>query len=126
MISTGLFHLSTASFVHSQEAGELGLCASLCDTAMKFLSSSRDGGTGRRSGLKIRRPLRSWGFDPPSRHHNYKEFTVILALKKRNGVCDCDLPISAVHQVVDRPDSYSHKEERERSRWFWRHDISSS
>lgn len=29
---------------------------------------SRDGGTGRRSGLKIRRPLRSWGFDPPSRH----------------------------------------------------------
>src|ERR1035437_1606108 len=29
----------------------------------------RDGGTGRRSGLKIRRPLRSWGFDPPSRHH---------------------------------------------------------
>ena len=31
---------------------------------------SRDGGTGRRSGLKIRRPLRSWGFDPPSRHHS--------------------------------------------------------
>ena len=29
----------------------------------------RDGGTGRRSGLKIRRSLRSWGFDPPSRHH---------------------------------------------------------
>jgi predicted Zn-ribbon and HTH transcriptional regulator len=24
--------------------------------------------TGRRSGLKIRRPLRPWGFDPPSRH----------------------------------------------------------
>ena len=32
------------------------------------MSPSRDGGTGRRSGLKIRRPLRSWGFDPPSRH----------------------------------------------------------
>src|SRR5215472_8105094 len=32
----------------------------------------RDGGTGRRSGLKIRRPLRSWGFDPPSRHHKIK------------------------------------------------------
>lgn len=31
---------------------------------------SRDGGIGRRSGLKIRRPLRSWGFDPPSRHQN--------------------------------------------------------
>ena len=31
---------------------------------------SRDGGTGRRSGLKIRRPLRPWGFDPPSRHQN--------------------------------------------------------
>ena len=28
----------------------------------------RDGGTGRRSGLKIRRPSRPWGFDPPSRH----------------------------------------------------------
>ena len=34
----------------------------------------RDGGTGRRSGLKIRRPLRSWGFDPPSRHHNKSIF----------------------------------------------------
>ena len=29
---------------------------------------SRDGGTGRRSRLKICRPLWSWGFDPPSRH----------------------------------------------------------
>src|SRR6185437_5516967 len=34
----------------------------------------RDGGTGRRSGLKIRRLLRSWGFDPPSRHQQNKEF----------------------------------------------------
>src|SRR6185437_15685209 len=32
--------------------------------------ASRDGGTGRRSGLKIRRPLRPWGFDPPSRHQS--------------------------------------------------------
>ena len=29
---------------------------------------SRDGGTGRRSGLKIRRYLVPWGFDSPSRH----------------------------------------------------------
>ena len=35
---------------------------------------SRDGGTGRRSGLKIRRPLRPWGFDPPSRHQKTKIF----------------------------------------------------
>src|SRR5579864_9776702 len=28
----------------------------------------RDGGTGRRSGLKIRRYLVPWGFDSPSRH----------------------------------------------------------
>src|SRR5271155_4916233 len=31
-------------------------------------TKSRDGGTGRRSGLKIRRYLVSWGFDSPSRH----------------------------------------------------------
>jgi hypothetical protein len=36
----------------------------------------RDGGTGRRSGLKIRRPLRSWGFDPPSRH----QLTCLLSI----------------------------------------------
>jgi len=30
--------------------------------------------TGRRSGLKIRRPLRPWGFDPPSRHQQNKAF----------------------------------------------------
>ena len=42
--------------------------------------SSRDGGTGRRSGLKIRRPLRSWGFDPPSRHQQNKGFMVIVPL----------------------------------------------
>jgi hypothetical protein len=29
----------------------------------------RDGGTGRRSGLKIRRYLVPWGFNSPSRHH---------------------------------------------------------
>ena len=32
----------------------------------------RDGGTGRRSGLKIRRDNLSWGFDPPSRHQQNK------------------------------------------------------
>ena len=31
-------------------------------------TKSRDGGTGRRSGLKIRRYLVPWGFDSPSRH----------------------------------------------------------
>ena len=36
--------------------------------------------TGRRSGLKIRRPLRSWGFDPPSRHHNNTIKFNVLAL----------------------------------------------
>ena len=30
----------------------------------------RDGGTGRRSGLKIRRYLVPWGFDSPSRHQS--------------------------------------------------------
>ena len=30
----------------------------------------RDGGTGRRSGLKIRRYLVPWGFDSPSRHQD--------------------------------------------------------
>jgi hypothetical protein len=33
-------------------------------------SQSRDGGTGRRSGLKIRRCLALWGFNSPSRHHD--------------------------------------------------------
>ena len=45
--------------------------------------SGRDGGTGRRSGLKIRRPLRSWGFDPPSRHQQNKEFIGKMATRKR-------------------------------------------
>ena len=40
-----------------------------CAILRKDPTQCRDGGTGRRSGLKIRRPLRSWGFDPPSRHH---------------------------------------------------------
>jgi len=31
--------------------------------------------TGVKKGLKIRRPLRSWGFDPPSRHQDSKGFT---------------------------------------------------
>src|SRR5579859_1736783 len=43
---------------------------------MLKLNTSRDGGTGRRSGLKIRRGNPSWGFDPPSRHH----FGVIVHL----------------------------------------------
>jgi hypothetical protein len=33
---------------------------------------SRDGGTGRRSGLKIRRYLVPWGFNSPSRHQPLK------------------------------------------------------
>ena len=40
------------------------------------LKTSRDGGTGRRSGLKIRRPLRPWGFDPPSRHSSLNSFII--------------------------------------------------
>jgi serine/threonine protein kinase len=39
----------------------------------------RDDGIGRRSGLKIRRPLRSWGFDPPSRHHHYPILILIFS-----------------------------------------------
>src|SRR5437660_12920034 len=31
----------------------------------------REGGTGRRSGLKIRRYLVPWGFDSPSRHQPF-------------------------------------------------------
>src|SRR6185437_12687910 len=46
-------------------------CAGILQRA---IVPGRDGGTGRRSGLKIRRPLRSWGFDPPSRHQQNKEF----------------------------------------------------
>ena len=34
------------------------------------LPLSRDGGTGRRSGLKIRRCLAPWGFNSPSRHQS--------------------------------------------------------
>ena len=39
-------------------------------TMLQFseLSLRRDGGTGRRSGLKIRRCLAPWGFNSPSRH----------------------------------------------------------
>jgi hypothetical protein len=36
------------------------------------IAASRDGGTGRRSGLKIRRASRPWGFDSPSRHQPLK------------------------------------------------------
>ncbi len=50
-----------------------------------YIPTSRDGGTGRRSGLKIRRPLRSWGFDPPSRHQQNKELKIELASPERRG-----------------------------------------
>ena len=53
---------------------------SMCDT-FHAPHPSRDGGTGRRSGLKIRRPLRSWGFDPPSRHQQNKELRLNLPLE---------------------------------------------
>ena len=59
-----------------------------------FLGSptpSRDGGTGRRSGLKIRRPLRSWGFDPPSRHQ-LTDF-IINNLRGRSISCPCSARI---------------------------------
>src|SRR6202012_3649597 len=45
--------------------------------------AGRDGGTGRRSGLKIRRPLRSWGFDPPSRHQQNKKLKLFRLLLRR-------------------------------------------
>ena len=45
-----------------------GLITCACAILSMHVTPGRDGGTGRRSGLKIRRPLRSWGFDPPSRH----------------------------------------------------------
>ena len=54
----------------------------LCDTCTAP-TPRRDGGTGRRSGLKIRRPLRSWGFDPPSRHHQNKEIRLNWPLETR-------------------------------------------
>ena len=41
---------------------------------MQLPTSSRDGGIGRRSRLKICRPLWSWGFDPPSRHQTQTTF----------------------------------------------------
>ena len=58
-------------------------CAILFEQAP---TPSRDGGTGRRSGLKIRRPLRSWGFDPPSRHHSniFKTYDLSVFLANAN------------------------------------------
>ncbi len=48
---------------------------------------SRDGGTGRRSGLKIRRYLVPWGFDSPSRHQlalrSAQDFASRLPLRSR-------------------------------------------
>src|SRR3954453_17916671 len=39
---------------------------------------SRDGGTGRRSGLKIRRCLALWGFNSPSRHHHSNKSILLI------------------------------------------------
>ena len=41
---------------------------------------SRSGGTGRRTGLKIPRPLRPWGFDPPLRHQSNQRLTGIQVI----------------------------------------------
>lgn len=49
-------------------------CANLC-----MPSFSRDGGTGRRSGLKIRRCLAPWGFNSPSRHQHFSHQQVTNA-----------------------------------------------
>jgi hypothetical protein len=49
-------------------------------TENEGLPSSRDGGTGRRSGLKIRRYLVPWGFNSPSRHHFSDSKTLKLCL----------------------------------------------
>ena len=51
----------------AERHGQVARRQALCDTEA-YSHPGRDGGTGRRSGLKIRRPLRPWGFDPPSRH----------------------------------------------------------
>ena len=59
---------------HEQSRGSA--CVADKPKAMRYFGSSptrgRDGGTGRRSRLKICRPLWSWGFDPPSRHHTFE------------------------------------------------------
>ena len=34
--------------------------------------------SGPRIGLKIRRPLRSWGFDPPSRHQETSDLAFVV------------------------------------------------
>src|SRR5215472_2895341 len=51
------------------------------ETALESSTSTkcRDGGTGRRSGLKIRRYSVPWGFDSPSRHQQlwYQPVTVV-------------------------------------------------
>ena len=43
----------------------------LCD----FLRPTATPCKGPKNRLKIRRPLRSWGFDPPSRHQQNKDFS---------------------------------------------------
>src|SRR5580658_8685455 len=61
--------------------------------AMRYFGGSptrgRDGGTGRRSRLKICRPLWSWGFDPPSRHQTYLIVAVINNGKSLRAVGAC-------------------------------------
>jgi hypothetical protein len=68
---------------------------------------SRDGGTGRRSGLKIRRPLRSWGFDPPSRHQQNKRFRLNWPLEtgeaKIVGGCFDGCWFRHLHSAYNKP-----------------------
>ena len=46
-------------------------------------ATRRDGGTGRRSGLKIRRYLVPWGFNSPSRHQaNSSRYIYFIAASR--------------------------------------------
>ena len=62
---------------------------------MRYLGAEplpgRDGGTGRRSGLKIRRPLRSWGFDPPSRHKLTCLLSIVYEILRLPILCRVDV-----------------------------------
>jgi hypothetical protein len=61
------FALLTANYAKLQMV--MGLARPLITLSFPYLSWTY--GVLRR--LKIRRPLRSWGFDPPSRHQQNKE-----------------------------------------------------
>src|SRR5579864_7970026 len=63
----------------------------------------RDGGTGRRSGLKIRRTTNPWGFNSPSRHQpNERMFRTLVPRHPRPSPsvgCGC----AAVHMPFRLP-----------------------